>query len=257
MAFEDASNIRSCLRAELVENVKNIQSSCRFGDNLWLGYVAQFGRIKLHEQKYHNVTRNPEEYNDVFLANFLPYVASRAKRLSLKEPYAPSKKRRCVRVEKPADVQIKDLVLLVGSEVLEGTAGVRVQHVALPTQFILHSNVAVGMMLQAFASGQLEGLSQVTFAESCNITCIHFEGDFWNFPKSSSADAHVNRLDNINAVLRQFGVDMHATYTVTGERVRTNFNPMLSNFIAVGQYTPKGRCCFHIDPTLFAASLAV
>ena len=48
---------------------------------------------------------------------------------------------------------------------------------------------------------------------------------------------------------------MHATHMVTSERVRTNLNPMLKNFIAVGQYTPKGRCCFHIDPTLFAVSL--
>ena len=158
LALEDASNIRSCLRAELIESVKRLQRSCRYGDNLWLDYVAHFGRIKLHELKYHNLTRNPEEYNDVFLANFLPYVASRAKRLSLKEPYAPSIKRRCVRIEKQADVRIKDLVLLVGSEVLEGTDGVRVQHVALPTQNILHSNVAVGMILQAFFSGQLKSL---------------------------------------------------------------------------------------------------
>jgi len=53
---------------------------------------------------------------------------------------------------------MKNFIIWGGSEVLERFGGIRVKHVALPTQNILHSNVAVGMILQAFFSGQLKSL---------------------------------------------------------------------------------------------------
>ena len=71
-----------------------------------------------------------------------------------------------MRVEQATNVLITDLVMLVGSIVLQGIFGVRVQHVGLPTQYILLSNVAVDLLPQTFTSDPVESFAQITFAES-------------------------------------------------------------------------------------------
>ena len=252
---EDAQRISWCLREALVQSVKNLQSSCRYGDHLWLDYVYEFGHAKYRGDGSWEVPRDPHTYADAFLAQFIPYVANRVQRLSRMDTFSPKKKRRFLKIAEPPRVEIRNLVFMVGNEVLEGTQNCFVQPVALPLGYIVHSNVAVGMMLQAFESGQLEALSKVTFAHDCEITCIHFEGGFMTWPARRNTSPHVNRMDNINAVLRQFGMDAHATQQVTGAYVRSSFNPRLKSFIAVGQYSPSGRCCFHIDPSQLARGL--
>ena len=268
--LEDAPAICKSLHEALVTSVKRIQSACPFGDTLWLQYVKAFGRsefhaepytnaprFKWHDQQYMSATRDPKKYNTHFLTYFLLYVKSLTQNLANTEVYSLGKYHRCVYMEPPNYLEIQDLVFLVGSEVLEGIDDYRVIHISLPTQLVVSSNVAIGMMLHAFGSGQLEFLSPLRFSDYCKITCIHLEGGFWDFPENEKTQPHVNRMDNINAVLRQFGVDFHATYTVTGERVLTTFSPQLKSFIAVGQPTTDGRCCFHIDPKLFGQHLAL
>ena len=81
--------------------------------------------------------------------------------------------------------------------------------------------------------------------------CIHFEGGWKQFPRSSDQAAFHGRLDNLNNVLRAFGVDARATRSSLGHAVRSNLHPRLRHFVGVGVGGNADRPCFHISPDRF------
>ena len=122
-----------------------------------------------------------------------------------------------------------------------------VRKVALPMEFVVHSGVAVSMLMGALQSGLVSSILGVGIASNPQLYCVHFEGGFKNFPQTTdAASAHQFRFDNLNHVLRSFGVDSGATARAMNEKVRSILDRRLVKFIGVGTGN-SGRPCFSID----------
>ena len=81
--------------------------------------------------------------------------------------------------------------------------------------------------------------------------CIHFEGKFIDFPRTSNQPAFHDRIDNINNCVRSWGVDAKATRDTLGHSLRSNLHPRLEHFVGVGVGGQGNMPCFHLDPDSF------
>ena len=57
--------------------------------------------------------------------------------------------------------------------------------------------------------------------ENLELHCIHGEGKFMSWPTSPNTPPHINRMGNIQHVLRALGVDATATASARGIRARS------------------------------------
>ena len=241
-----------------VETVKSIQklthdSNFSMGHHLWVEFL---NKNVPQGRTYAEPTKNPEEYNVCFLGDFLHHVGYQCKDdASMIEVSSrlQEQKRRKVRGEEVLGLYSKivyeKVCIVVGEDVLFSKNFRKdfVRKVALPMEFVVHSGVAVSMLMGALQSSLVSSILGVGIASNPQLYCVHFEGGFRNFPQTNdAASAHQFRFDNLNHVLRSFGVDSGATARAMNEKVRSILDQRLVKFIGIGTGNP-GRPCFCID----------
>ena len=254
--------IHDAIKASLVLSVKAVEKSCGFGNDLWFDYVNAFSH---KEDGFASVTRDPARYSAAFLGDFLQYAGQKCKD---SEAVASFISRKRLKVERPSrtaesfrtrdSTPVEAVWIVVGEEVLGGAAlACPCREVALPSEVIHHSGVAVAMVLSSIASGLVTRRLGVTLKHPLQYGCIHFEGKFVQWPKKHDQKACHDRIDNLNHSFRAFGVDGRATRSVSGGTVRSNLHPGLTHFVGVGVTTGGTRPCFQIEPNQYLKHLAM
>ena len=117
---------------------------------------------------------------------------------------------------------------------LHNSGNIVCRAVSLDISVIVHSGVAVGMLLRAIESGQVDRSLGIEIADNFSYGCLHCEGSFTNFLVNEAATTWRNRMDNMNNCLRAWGTDFRATTETLGVRVRSSLHPQLRHFVAVG-----------------------
>ena len=117
---------------------------------------------------------------------------------------------------------------------------------------------AVSRLLYCIDSNLVMRLLGFETTKNFEICCIHSEGQFKTSPHKNDKP-HINRVDNMNNVLRAFGMDAHATRACKYNRyARGLFDMRLKDYImiAAGADLKDGIPCFHLDPKKWSKHLA-
>ena len=250
-SFQD---IPTAIHAALVVSVKAVTRSDEFGKDTWFRFCHENAPTNLQHQ---SVSRDPEKYSVGFLGDFLRHVAKQCTDDAAISEFCTRKRRKVDRgagFVVPAVVkEVDKLWIVVGESVLFGASGLAEQcrEVSLPSEYVHHSGTAVAILLGCLSSGIVEQRLRIRLSESFTLGCLHFEGGWKQFPRSSDQAAYHGRLDNLNNVLRAFGVDAKATRRSLGYGVRSNLHPRLRHFVGVGGGSHAEHPCFHISPDTF------
>lgn len=242
------------IQAALVVAVKEVEKAHDFGKDVWFDFCHNKAP---KNDRYQSVSRDPATYSVGFLGDFLQHVSKVCKDEDSIREFSTRKYRKVDRGPGfgglAAVKEVDRLWIVVGESVLSGASGLAVQHreVALVSDYVYHSGVAVAMLLGCLGSGIVQQRLRIRLSDSYTIGCIHFEGGLWQFPRTSDQGAYHGRLDNLNNVLRAFGVDAKATRSSLGRAVRSNLHPKLTHFVGVGAGSYGDLPCFHISPDRF------
>ena len=263
MAADEAAERFRCILLKAVCETKKIDS---FTDDLWISYCKDWNPEGLASERC--VTLDPAKYRNSFLNDFLRHCSdvvqsdhartAFTQRTSVKLRPAPICGRMLLQ---QADREIRHVVICVGQGELTTSARndnvFRSFAVALPSAHVTHSGTAVAMLLESFGSGLFEQTVGAKLATDLTFSCVHFEGKFKALP-SRNEGVHVNRIDNINNVLRAFGVDAGASSAHMGSQAPKGvLDPRLSHFIAAGCSPGVSAPYVHIEPRAFIQHLTL
>lgn len=249
-------DIPTAIHKALVLSVKEVNRSHDFGKDTWFRFCHDFAPMN---GQHSSVSWDPATYSIAFLGDFLQYVSEACQEYTVIREFSTRKRQKVDRGPGyviPAGVrEVDHLWIVVGESVLHGVHSSlladQCREVSLPSQYVFHSGTSVAMLLGCLTSGLAEQCLGIKLSESYTIGCIHFEGGWEHFPFSSNQAAFHGRLDNINNVLRAFGVDAKATRSSLGHSVRSNLHPRLLHFVGVGVAGKGDQPCFHISPNPF------
>ena len=249
-------HIPTAIHKALVLSVKEVESSHEFGKDTWFRFCHLFAP---KNGQHFSVSWDPATYSIAFLGDFLRYVSEACQDDTVIREFNSRKRQKVDRgpgyVIPPGVREVDNLWIVVGESVLHGvSSSLLMDHcreVSLQSNYVHHSGSSVAMLLGCLTSGLVEQCVGIKLSKSYTISCIHFEGGLEDFPSSSNQAAFHGRLDNINNVLRAFGVDAKATSSALGYSVRSNLHPRLLHFVGVGVAGKGDQPCFHISPNPF------
>ena len=255
MSRDSSYDIPTSIHAALVESVKQVSRSHEFGKDIWFRFCHAHAPFNA---QHRSVSWDPQNYSVGFLGDFLQHVSQFCLDEAAVSEFSTRKCRKVDRgpgFSRPAAVkEVDKLWIVVGESVLFGAPpSLREQcrEVSLRSDYVHHSGTAVAMLLGCLSSGIVQERLRIRLSESFSMGCIHFEGAWCQFPRSSDQAAYHGRLDNLNNVLRAFGVDAKATRRSLGYGVRSNLHPRLRHFVGVGGGSHAEHPCFHISPDTF------
>ena len=261
MARTVGEQFHSIVYNELAITVKAVVRGHAFTKDAWLNFCHENAP---GDVEYGNATLDPYAYSAAFLGDFLQYVSVLCKDEDAIEQFTyrkAAKVRRVVRdvssFPDSAVREVENVWIVVGESVLYGANALACQceEVRLPSDLVHHSGVAVAMLLGCISSGVVSHRLRIRLADSYHFGCLHFEGKFSAWPLSRTQLAYHDRIDNLNHVLRAWGVDAKATRQALGLPVRSNLHPRLQHFVGVGVGGRGKMPCFHIDPDRLISSL--
>ena len=246
------------VRAILLKAVHDFKKIDSFTDDVWIGYCKNWNPAGLASDRC--VPLDPVRYSNAFLNDFLSHVSVVVKsdaarsaftqRTALKSRPPPICRSMLMRPK--SDREVRHVVICVGQGELTHTE--RSDNVfgsisvALPSDHVTHSGAAVAMLLASLGSGLFEQTVGARLAADFKLSCVHFEGKFTALP-SRGQPVHVQRIDNINNVLRAFGVDAGASSSFMGRQLPTGvLDPRLTHFVAAGYGKGAMVPYFHIAP---------
>ena len=244
------------LHKTLVATVKEFTSSHKFMNDAWMNYTHDNAHL---EKGHRSITLDPWKYSSPFLVDFLKHAVGRKKDKRAIEDFLERplpKKQRTTYVDAPRYREITQVWIVVGDDVLHGNERFECRHVALPSNLVHHSGVAISMVLSSMNDQLVDNCLNVKIADGARYNCLHCEGKFRKLPYSETQSPHEDRIDNINNCFRAWGVDAKATTAAMKNAVRSSIHPGLQHFVAVGSRRGNWRQCFHIDPSSYVAYLA-
>ena len=246
------------VRSILFKAVRDTQRIDPFIDDVWISYCKDWNPEGLASDKC--VSLDPRRYSNSFLSDFLRHVSAV---VQSDEPRIAFTQKTSVKSRPPpicstmllrqhAGREVRHLVICVGqgeltpsdrSDTVYGSVSV-----ALPSQYVTHSGAAVAMLMQSLGSGLFEQTVGTRLAADLKLSCFHFEGKFTSLP-ARGEPVYVNRIDNINNVLRAFGVDAGASKSHMGIATPEGvLDPRLEHFVAAGCGHGVQVPYFHIEP---------
>ena len=261
MASTVREQIHSIVYIELVTCVKAVVRGHAFTKDAWFNFCHEHAP---GDVEHGNATLDPFAYSAAFLGDFLQYVSVLCKDEDAIEQFTDRKAGKVRRVVREVSSfpdsavrEVENVWIVVGESVLYGAKPLacQCQEVRLPSDLVHHSGVAVAMLLGCISSGVVSHRLRIRLASSFCFGCLHFEGKFSQWPLSRTQLAFHDRIDNLNHVLRAWGVDAKATRQALGLPVRSNLHPRLQHFVGVGVGGRDEMPCFHIDPDRLLASL--
>ena len=245
-------------RGIILRAVRDTQKIDSFTDDIWISYCKDWNPEGLESNKC--VSLNPARYCNSFLNDFLRHVSVVVQSDEARLAFTQKNSRKSrpppicstMLLRKPGNREVRHLVICVGQgELTRADSSDNVFSsisVALPSGYVTHSGAAVAMLVHSLESGLFEQTVGIKLAADLKLSCIHFEGKFTSLP-SPGQPVHVNRIDNINNVLRAFGVDAGASSSYMGIELPTGvLDPRLTHFVAAGCGLGAQVPYFHIEP---------
>ena len=259
----DKSITTQSLHKILIKAVKDVRAVNPYTDDLWISFCYDWNPERAGSGR--NFSLDPARYQISFLSDFLAHASRECQNDAsyFKFDSRPSKKCRSEPVWKQMRLTeianpIASIWICVGQGELDGSSGshgrFHAARVALPSTYVCHSGAAVAMFLQCVDSGLLTQLLGFATTPNFSLGCIHMEGKFRCFPRLTDKP-HVNRMENMNNVLRSFGVDARASQQFLGVGTGRFLDPRLQHFVVVGCGSGVEMPCFHIEPDAFIAHL--
>ena len=253
------------VHAILVKAVRDIQSTNDFMDDMWMTYCHDWNDEPLYNNGY--LSRDPNLYPTTFLGQFMQHAANH---YNNKQTYNDFLRRKICNIPRLdprylelelRGVHVKRIWICVGQAELDEWHGqqsisssyhqVRVK---LGTTSVVHSGSAVAMFVHSLDSGLFSKRLGCTLEPFVKLNCLHLEGKFDKYPLPGEYP-HLNRMDNVNNVLRAFGVDAGSTQRIHGKYEGHFLDPRLEHFVAVGTRKYGVRPCFDIVPGQFIKHL--
>ena len=235
-----AARVREIL-LRAVRDTKKIDS---FTEDVWITYCKDWNPEGLSLNRC--VSLDPGRYRNSFLSDFLCHVSVVVQSVEARSAFTqrtsvqsrPPPICSAMLLQKQRNREVRHVVICVGQgelthsdrydDVFESVS------VALPSEYATHSGAAVATFLQSIASGVFEQTVGVRLAADMQLSCVHFEGKFISFPTKKQG-VHVNCIDNINNVLRAFGVDAGTSFMHMGMELPVGvLDQRLRHFVAAG-----------------------
>ena len=256
----------SCpIHAVLVQAVRDLQKVDEFIDDMWVTYCHN----RNDEPEWNNghLSRDPARYSRSFLGKFLQHAALHCNNSEIYDEYVDRRSAKRQRLEpryqelELRGVEVHRIWICVGQAELDEWHGqqsisssyhqVRVK---LGTTSVVHSGSAVAMFVHCLDCGLFSKRLGCRLEPFVKLNCLHYEGKFDMYPRAGESP-HINRMDNVNNVMRAFGVDAGSTQRIFGNYEGRFLDPRLEHFVAVGTRKYGVRPCFDIDPGQFIKHL--